>query len=76
MKIKIGTTENHGDFLQDWYTGGPIDVGGSSNAVLANAEEGVVQVYNDLEIEAPEYSSSLVFIPVASFVHGAQETEQ
>jgi hypothetical protein len=80
VSSKIGTTENLGDFLQDWYTGGlggPVDVVGSSNNILVNAEEGVTQVYTDLGIEpAPEYNSSPVFIPVASFTHGANENEQ
>ncbi len=79
VSSKIGTTENLGDYLQDWYTsgtGGPVDVIGSSFGVLENAEEGVIQVYEELEIEAPEYDSSPVFIPVQSFVHGGNEVEQ
>lgn len=46
-----------------------------ANGFLANAEEGVIQVYDELGIEAPEYSSSPVFIPLPSFVHGANENE-
>jgi RHS repeat-associated protein len=78
VSSKIGTTENLGDYLYDWFTqgtGGPIDVIGSSFGVLENAEQGVVQVYDELGIEAPEYDSSPVFIPVQSFVHGANENE-
>lgn len=39
---KIGTTENLGDYLQDWVTqgtGGPVNVVNSSFEVLENAEE-------------------------------------
>ncbi len=78
VSSKIGTTENLGDFLQDWYTGGlggPVDVLGSSNQVIVNAEQGVIQVYDELEIEAPEYSSNPIFYPVQSFTHGANENE-
>jgi RHS repeat-associated protein len=78
VSSKIGTTENLGDFLQDWFTGGiggPVDIIGSSFGVLENAEQGVIQVYHELEIEAPEYDSSPVFIPVQSFVHGDDENE-
>lgn len=78
VSSKIGTTENLGDFLQDWYTGGtggPVDVVGSSHGVLANAEEGVVQVYTELGIDPPTYESDPVFIPVASFIHGDDEIE-
>src|SRR5690606_16845419 len=79
VSSKIGTTENLGDFLQDWLTqgtGGPVDAIGSSMDVLENAEEGVLQVYDELGIEAPEYNSSPTFIPVASFIHGDDEIEQ
>lgn len=80
VSSKIGTTENLGDFLQDWFTqgtGGPVDVVGSSNDVILNAQEGVVQVYTELDIEpAPTFESSPVFIPVQSFTHGDAETEQ
>jgi len=79
VSSKIGTTENVGDYLYDWFTqgtGGPVDVIGSSSGVLENAEQGVVQVYDELGIEAPEYDSSPVFIPVQSFVHGGNELEQ
>src|SRR5690606_830647 len=67
VSSKIGTTENLGDFLQDWLTqgtGGPVDAIGSSMDVLENAEEGVVQVYTELGIEPPAYESSPTFIPV------------
>src|SRR5690606_27371944 len=71
VSSKIGTTENLGDFLQDWITqglGGPVDAIGSSMDVLTNAEEGVLQVYAELNIDnAPEYNSSPTFIPVESF---------
>ena len=79
VSSKIGTTENLGDFLQDWLTqgtGGPVDAIGSSMDVLTNAEEGVVQVYNELGIDPPTYESSPTFIPVESFTHGDDETEQ
>lgn len=78
VSSKIGTTENLGDFLQDWFTGGtggPVDVVGSSNNVLTNAEQGVVQVYDELGITPPTFDSNPVFIPVQSFTHGAQEIE-
>ncbi|MDX9925296.1 MAG: RHS repeat-associated core domain-containing protein [Ignavibacteriaceae bacterium] len=78
VSSKIGTTENLGDFLQDWFTGGiggPVDVIGSSFDVLENAEDGVVQVYTELGIEPPTYDSDPVFIPVASFIHGDDENE-
>ena len=78
VSSKIGTTENLGEYLQDWYTGGtggPVDVVGSSFGVLENAEEGVVQVYETFEIEPPTYDSSPAFIPVPSFVHGDDENE-
>lgn len=78
VSSKIGTTENLGDYLYDWFTqgtGGPVDVIGSSFGVLENAEEGVVQVYDELGIEPPTYESTPVFIPVQSFVHGANENE-
>lgn len=79
VSSKIGTTENLGDYLYDWFTqgtGGPVDVIGSSFGVLENAEEGVVQVYDELGIEPPTYESTPVFIPVQSFVHGGNEVEQ
>src|SRR5690606_39911276 len=79
VSSKIGSSENLGDFLQDWITqglGGPVDVIGSSMDVLENAEEGALQVYDELGIEAPEYNSSPTFIPVASFIHGDDEIEQ
>src|SRR5690606_8845653 len=79
VSSKIGTTENLGDFLQDWITqglGGPVDAIGSSMDVLENAEEGVVQVYTELGIDPPTYDSSPTFIPVPSFVHGDDEIEQ
>lgn len=79
VSSKIGTTENLGDYLYDWFTqgtGGPIDVVGSSFGVLENAEDGVVQVYNELGIEPPAYDSNPVFIPVQSYVHGGSELEQ
>ncbi|MGB6092438.1 MAG: RHS repeat-associated core domain-containing protein [Moheibacter sp.] len=79
VSSKIGTTENLGDYLQDWFTqgtGGPIDVIGSSFGVLENAEDGVVQVYDEFGIDPPTYDSSPVFIPVASFIHGGNEVEQ
>src|SRR5690606_25686160 len=78
VSSKIGTTENLGDFLQDWLTqgtGGPVDAIGSSMDVLENAEEGVVQVYTELGIDPPTYESSPTFIPVESFTHGEQEIE-
>ena len=78
VSSKIGTTENLGDFLQDWFTGGiggPVDVIGSSFGVLENAEQGVVQVYDEFDIEPPVYDSNPVFIPVQSFVHGDDENE-
>ncbi len=79
VSSKIGTTENLGDFLYDWYTqgtGGPVDVIGSSFGVLENAEEGVIQVYEEFDIEPPTYESTPVFIPVQSFIHGGNELEQ
>jgi len=79
VSSKIGTTENLGDYLQDWFTqgtGGPIDVIGSSFGVLENAEQGVDQVYDEFGIDPPTYDSSPVFIPVQSFVHGGNEVEQ
>ncbi|MFA7616555.1 MAG: RHS repeat-associated core domain-containing protein [Weeksellaceae bacterium] len=79
VSSKIGTTENLGDYLYDWFTqgtGGPVDVIGSSFGVLENAENGVVQVYDELGIEPPTYDSDPVFIPVASFIHGGNEIEQ
>ena len=79
VSSKIGTTENLGDFLQDWFTqgtGGPVDVIGSSFGVLENAEQGVVQVYDEFDIEPPVYDSNPVFTPVQSFVHGDDEIEQ
>ncbi|SMC46161.1 RHS repeat-associated core domain-containing protein [Moheibacter sediminis] len=78
VSSKIGTTENLGDFLQDWFTGGiggPVDVVGSSNQVIVNAEQGVIQVYDELGIDTPEYNSNPVFYPVQSFTHGATENE-
>lgn len=78
VSSKIGTTENLGDFLQDWITqglGGPVDAIGSSMDVLENAEEGVVQVYTELGIAPPSYESSPTFIPVESFTHGDDENE-
>src|SRR5690606_38091124 len=78
VSSKIGTTENLGDFLQDWITGGlggPVDAIGSSMDVLANAEAGVTQVYTELGIDPPTYESSPTFIPVPSFVHGDTENE-
>lgn len=79
VSSKIGTTENLGDFLYDWYTqgtGGPVDVIGSSFGVLENAEEGVIKVYDEFGIDPPTYDSSPVFIPIQSFVHGGNEVEQ
>jgi RHS repeat-associated protein len=79
VSSKIGTTENLGDYLYDWFTqgtGGPVDVIGSSFGVLENAEEGVIQVYDELGIDPPTYESDPVFIPVASFIHGGNEIEQ
>ena len=79
VSSKIGTTENVGDYLYDWFTqgtGGPVDVVGSSFGVLENAENGVVQAYDELGIEPPTYESTPVFIPVPSFVHGGNEVEQ
>src|SRR5690606_18458354 len=79
VSSKIGTTENLGDYLYDWFTqgtGGPVDVIGSSFGVLENAEQGVVQVCNELGIDPPTYESDPVFIPVASFIHGGNEIEQ
>ncbi|MFA7448886.1 MAG: hypothetical protein WCY77_10650 [Weeksellaceae bacterium] len=79
VSSKIGTTENLGDYLYDWFTqgtGGPVDVIGSSFGVLKNAEQGVVQVYDEFGIDPPTYDSSPVFIPVASFIHGGNEVEQ
>ena len=79
VSSKIGTTENLGDYLYDWFTqgtGGPVDVIGSSFGVLENAEQGVVQVYDEFDIEPPVYDSNPVFIPVQSFVHGDDELEQ
>ena len=79
VSSKIGTTENLGDYLYDWFTGGmggPVDVIGSSFGVLENAEEGVVQVYEEFGIDPPTYDSSPVFIPVQSFIHGGNEVEQ
>lgn len=79
VSSKIGTTENLGDYLHDWFTGGiggPVDVVGSSNQMILTAEQGVTQVYEELGIEAPEYNSNPIFYPVQSFTHGAQETEQ
>lgn len=79
VSSKIGTTENVGDYLYDWFTqgtGGPVDVIGSSFGVLENAEEGVIQVYEAFGIDPPTYDSSPVFIPVQSFVHGGNEVEQ
>ncbi len=78
VSSKIGTTENLGEYLYDWFTqgtGGPVDVIGSSFGVLENTEDGVVQVYTELGIEPPTYDSDPVFIPVQSFVHGANEDE-
>ncbi|MFA7688213.1 MAG: RHS repeat-associated core domain-containing protein [Moheibacter sp.] len=69
-------SKNLGDYLQDWFTqgtGGPVDVIGSSFGVLENAEQGVVQVYNELGIESPTYESTPVFIPVQSFTHTGSE---
>lgn len=71
VSSKIGTTENLGDYLYDWFTqgtGGPVDVIGSSFGVLENAEEGVIQVYEEFDIEPPVYDSNPVFIPVQSLV--------
>jgi len=79
VSSKIGTTENLGDYLYDWFTqgtGGPVDVIGSSFGVLENTEQGVVQVYDEFGIDPPTYDSSPVFIPVASFIHGGNEVEQ
>ncbi|WP_143736325.1 hypothetical protein [Moheibacter sediminis] len=48
---------------------------GSSHGILANAEEGVIQVYDELGIDAPEYNSNPVLSPVQGFTHGATENE-
>ena len=79
VSSKIGTTENLGDYLYDWFTGGmggPVDVIGSSFGVLENAEQGVVQVYDEFGIDPPTYESNPMFIPVQSFTHGGNEVEQ
>lgn len=79
VSSKIGTTENLGNFLQDWFTqgtGGPVDVVGSSNDVIVNAQVGVTQVYDELGIDPPTFDSDPVFIPVQSFTHGDAEIEQ
>ncbi|MFA7448882.1 MAG: RHS repeat-associated core domain-containing protein [Weeksellaceae bacterium] len=79
VSSKIGTTENVGDYLYDWFTqgtGGPVDVIGSSFGVLENAEQGVVQVYDEFGIDPPTYESTPVFIPIQNFTHGGNEVEQ
>ena len=83
VSSKIGTTNNLGQFLQEWTLqenssgGAAINLVATSQAQLIKAQTGVTHVYTAFGITpSPTFNSNTAFVPVASFTGETSEVEQ